>query len=126
MGRRIALLALVGGAAGSLAFFAVAASHTHPPPFLLALFVAWVVSPFAALGATHAASKRLSPKAQTALMALTIVLAIASSALYGVAALAMARPTPVFTATPPISWALLIVTIPTAAILSRRRSRQVG
>ena len=69
------------GAVGSLTLMLRAGTHT--PRLLLVIFVFWILAPFAALAWAQSASKRWSISARSMLDSVTIVLALASLALYG-------------------------------------------
>lgn len=120
--RTAARVALGIGAAGSLALMFRAGQSA--PRFLLVLFALWVVSPFVVLAIADALSTRWSTFTRGALHAMTILVTILSLAGYAVVALGPPRQknAPVFVLTPPLSWLLIGIALPTAAIISRRRS----
>jgi len=120
--RRAAMTALAAGAAGSLGFMLHAGRRTGAP-ILLPIFAIWVLSPFAALAAADARAKRWPLPARTTLYWTTLVVAVASLAIYGVADLGpLTRKTPVFVAVPPLSWAIPAIAVSIAALTSRRPS----
>src|SRR2546423_10095486 len=84
--RFTALIALVTGAAGSLGLWIHAAKH--PPPLLVVLFVVWVLSPFVILGIGHVVAKRWAPSTQAALYWVTLLVTVASIAIYAAEAVA--------------------------------------
>jgi hypothetical protein len=79
--RAAALIALPVGAVGTVVLFVRAADH--PPPLLVVLFILWLISPFALLGWMHLALTRWTAPTQTALHAVTLVIALVSLAIYG-------------------------------------------
>jgi hypothetical protein len=117
----VARIALVAGAVGSLGLMLRAGTRT--PRFLLACFVVWVLSPFAALAWATLASRRWSAPAWTMLHGLTLAVALGSLAFYwGV----IPRPPGtaaafVFVAVPGASWILLALALAAAAAMSRGR-----
>jgi hypothetical protein len=115
--RVAALVAVAAGAAGSLGFMLMAG---RPPLFLRVLFAIWVLSPFAALVAAHAASARWSRRTRTTLYSLMLAIALVSLGIYGTVALGPPRPQEafVFVVVPPASWLLIAVALPLAARLS--------
>ena len=121
--RAVALIAVVAGAGGSLGLMLRAGRRT--PRFLLVLFVVWVLSPFVALAWANMVSKRWSVPTRATLYCVTLVLALASLAIYG----ELVSPPPgsprafVFVAVPPASW-LLMATVPIAALISRTLSHR--
>ena len=56
--RGAALVAIVGGAAGSAGLMIYAAERVHAPRVLLAGFVLWVLSPFGLMALSDALSQR--------------------------------------------------------------------
>ncbi len=120
----VARVAMAPGAAGSVVFLLRAGRNT--PRFLLALFVIWVLSPFAALAWASMVSKRWAVPTRTALHCVALVITLGSLATY--AGLfpppAGSRPAFVFVAAPPGSWLLMAIVVPTVAWISRRRRRQ--
>jgi hypothetical protein len=121
--RLIALIALVIGAAGSMAFWIRAAQH--PPPLIVVLFVVWVLSPFVVLGIGHIIVKRWAPSTQAALYWVTLFVALASIVIYADDAVAhrTARPAFVYVAVPPASWLVSAVAIGFGAWIARRKQK---
>jgi hypothetical protein len=120
--RAVALVALVTGAVGSVGLMLRAGRST--PRLLLVLFVIWVLSPFVALAWANMASKRWSALTRATLYCATLVITLGSLAIYANPA---RRPTGsanafVFVAGPPASWLFMAIVVPTAALISRRRS----
>jgi hypothetical protein len=126
--RAAALIAIPIGAAGSVALFFRAADH--PPPILVVLFIAWLISPFALLGWMHVAAKRWAASTQTALHGVTLVIALASLAIYAnvIAVTRTGAPKAApFVVVAPASWLLIAVVVSVAAFASHKptgRSRQ--
>lgn len=118
--RVLARNAAIVGAAGSLGFMLRAGRHT--PRFLLMLFIIWVLSPFVVLLWANAASTRWPVLARKALYCVTIAVALASLAIYAYFVLETPRPTPAFVLVPPASGVLTAIVVPTAGLISRRRS----
>jgi hypothetical protein len=120
--RAPALFAVLAGAAGSLAFMLNAGRRT--PRFLLLIFVFWVLSPFAVLVWAHMTSKRWSAVTRSALYIVMLVVTLGSLAIYGRDAVRPRRAQAafVYVLVPPVSWLLIALVVPTAALISRRRS----
>jgi hypothetical protein len=124
--RPAALIAVLAGAAGSVALMLHAGRRKHSPPLLLALFAIWVFSPFVGLVFASIASKGWSVITRTALYGVMVVLTVGSLAIYGDVALGplSAKTVPVFVIVPPASWLLIAIVIPIAALVSRRLLRR--
>lgn len=122
--RAAALLALVGGAAGTVGLFLRAGQRT--PRSLLAIMAIWVLSPFVALVWAHVVSKRWSVLTRETLFGVMLVVALGSLALYGADALwpRKAQAGFVFVAVPPASCLLIAIVLPLTALISGRRSRR--
>ena len=123
--RVAALIALLAGAAGSVAFMLRAGQKT--PPLLLVTMIAWVLAPLVALAWATAMSARWSAPIRWTLCALSIALSITSVLIYG----EIVEVTPQgsanaarFVMTPAVSWLLILIAVATAAIVSRSRSRR--
>lgn len=122
--RAAAAIAVAVGAAGSLALVLHAGQRIDSPRLLMGLFAIWVSSPFLILGVAYVLSKRWSVLTRATLYGVMLVVTVASLAIYGVVALGPSRPkAPVFVLVPPISWLLMAIAGPTAALISRRLSR---
>jgi cation transport ATPase len=119
--RLTARVALALGAFGSIALWIHAAQH--PPPIIIAGFVVWVLSPFVLLGAAHVLSKRWAHSTQSALYAVTVLISIASIAVYADDAVAhrTAHPAFVYVAIAPVSWVVSVVAIGFGAWLAKRK-----
>ena len=122
--RTAALIALMAGAVGSMGLLLRAGQSS--PRLVLALIAAWVLSPFALLAWATVLSKRWSAPTQAALYGVMLVVTLGSLATYADDARGHRRPQAafVYVAVPPVSWALMAVVIPIAALVSGRRSRQ--
>lgn len=120
--RGAGLVAVLAGPAGSIALLFRASEH--PPPLLLALFVIWVLSPFAALGVAHLMSRRWSILTRTMLYAVMLVVSLGTLAVYGDDALGRrtAHAAFVYVLVPPVSLALIASALSIAGIISGRRS----
>ena len=123
--RTAAWTALTVGASGSVGLMLRAGQSA--PRLLQILFTGWVLSPFVVLAAAGVVSKRWSPLPRAALHIVTLVVALATLALYGYVALGPPREknAPVFVLTPPLSWLLIAIALSTAAFISKRRSRSM-
>jgi len=121
--RFTALIGLVMGAAGSLGLWIRAAQH--PPPLIIVLFVVWVLSPFVVLGIGHVVAKRWAPSTQAALYWVTLLVTVASIAIYADDAFGhrTAHPAFVYVAVPPASWLLSAVAIGFGVWISRRKQK---
>ena len=121
--RIAALIALLAGVAGSVAFMLRAGRRT--PTFLLIVMVAWVLAPLAALAWGTAVSRRWSVPIRWTLCALSLALPAASVAIYGdvfdVAPQGSANAFR-FVMTPAVSWLLIAIAVATAAVISRKRA----
>lgn len=122
--RTVARIAVVAGAVGSVSLMLRAGRRT--PRLLLVLFVIWVLSPFVALAWADIVSKRWSVLTRATLYCVTLVLTLGSLATYGGLVLPPAGSPRafVFVLVPPVSWALLTIVVPIAALLSRRLSQR--
>jgi hypothetical protein len=121
--RFTALIALVIGAAGSLGLWIHATQH--PPPLIIVLFVVWVLSPFVILGIGHVMVKRRAPSTQVALCWVTLLVAVASIAIYTDDAVShrTAHPAAVYVVVPPASWLVSIVAIGLGAWIATRKQQ---
>jgi hypothetical protein len=122
--RAVALVAVAAGAVGALGLMLRAGRST--PRLLLALFVVWVLSPFAALAWANMVSKRWSVLTRAALCCVTCVITLGSLAIYGRVVLPPAGSPRafVFVAVPPGSWLLMAIVVAIAASISRRRTHR--
>ncbi len=124
--RVAALIAVLAGAVGSVGLMLRAGQRT--PRLLLVLFVIWVLSPFVALVLAHVLSKRWSVLTRATLYSVMLVITLGSLAAYG-ADVAFGPPKAkaaafVFVVVPPVSWLLIAIVVPLAALISGSRSRR--
>ena len=121
--RKVALIALLAGAAGSVGLMLRAGQRT--PRLLLVIFAIWVLSPFVALVLAYVVSKRWSVLTRAALYIVMLVVTLGSLVIYGDDALGHRRAQAafVYVAVPPASWLLMAIAVPIAALISGRRSR---
>jgi hypothetical protein len=124
--RVTALIALVVGAVGSIGLWINAAKH--PPPLLIVLFVVWVLSPFVVLGIGHVAAKRWASSTQMALYWVTLLVTLASIAIYADDAVThrTAHRAAVYVVVPPASWAATAVAIGLGAWIAKRKQKLRG
>jgi hypothetical protein len=123
--RRAALIAVLGGAAGSLGLM-FRAGRRQNSKILLLLFAIWVLSPFIALVGANMVSKRWPILTRAALYSVMLVLTLGSLAIYGEVAFgyATAKVGFVFLVVPLASWLLIAIVVPIAALISSRVSRR--
>ena len=123
--RRTALILLVAGAFGSVGLMGFVGRHQRSV-LLMVVFTVWVLSPYATLAVAVALSSRWSAPIRRTLYALTIVVALASLAIYGIVAFGPSRPQPAFyfIVVPPACWLLIAIVIPIAAVVAGRRARR--
>jgi len=123
--RPAALIAVLAGAGGSIAFM-LRVGHRNNSRILLALFTVWVLSPFVALVWASAVSKRWQVLTRAALYTVMLVLTLASLALYGDVAFGppRAKPAFLFLVVPLASWLLIATVVPLAALISGRLPRR--
>jgi hypothetical protein len=119
--RATAQLAVLAGAAGSVALM-LYAGRRNDSRILLALFAIWVIAPFMALAWAAIASKRWSAPTRTTLYCVMLVVTLGSLAMYGNVAFGPPRAQGafVFVVVPPVSWLLMAIAVPLAALISRR------
>lgn len=121
--RTAALFAVLSGAVGSVGF-TLRAGQRNPSRFLIVLFVIWVLSPFVALVFLNFISKDWSVITRATVYSVTLVLSLASLAIYGRVALGppRAKTAFVFVVVPPLSWLVMPLAVSVAAFVSRKRS----
>lgn len=119
--RKVALVALVAGAVGSVGLM-LWVGRRNPSRVLLFLFVIWDLSPFVGLLLADMLSKRWSVITRVTLHILMLVLALSSLALYADVVL-RPRPQPafMFLVVPFGSWVLMMIVLAIAALISRTR-----
>src|SRR6185503_8090908 len=113
--RTFSKVAVIVGAAGSLVLLLREGIHT--PRFLLALFIVWVLSPFAMLVWANW-RRRWSPETRAMLYWLTLVLAAVSLLMYGglIPRPGGTKVAFVYLMVPLASWFLLILVLVVAAL----------
>ena len=121
--RRMAVMAVLAGAVGSLGLMFYKGRH-NDSVLLLVLFAGWVVSPFIALLVANVVSRRWSVLTRVTLFSLMLVITFGSLFSYSGALSPPGTKTAfVFLVVPPISWMLMAIVIPIAVSLARRLSR---
>ena len=124
--RAAALIAVLAGAAGSVGL-TLSVSQGRDLGFLAVLiFATWVFTPFAALAVAHVVARRWSVHTRTWLYRLMLVLTLGSLAMYVGDALRNpgTQDAFVFVVVPLVSWLLIALVMPIAALAAGRRSRQ--
>jgi hypothetical protein len=123
--RTAALISLAAGAAGSVGSM-LRAGHQNPSRVLVILFAIWVLSPFVALVFAILVSRDWSVLTRATLYSVVVFLTVSSLAIYADVAFGAPRTKTAFAfvAVPPASWLLIAITIPIAALISRRRSHR--
>ena len=121
--RASALVALLGGAAGSLALLLRAGQRQGTQRPLLLLMAVWVVAPYVGLGWAFVASKRWPSPNQRSLFIASLFIAFASLAVYALDALQPAKAPPGFrfVLVPAISWLMIIVIVAIASFSARKQ-----
>jgi hypothetical protein len=118
--RIAALVIALVGAVGSL-YFMFNAGRGQPSVLLLALFTAWVLSPFVGLFVANMISKRWAVLTRASLYGLIIVLALGSLVAYsGILSSPETKPAFVFLVVPLTSWFLMVTVILIASGISRK------
>jgi hypothetical protein len=112
---------VLAGAVGSLALMLYAGRH-QKSRILLLLFAAWVLSPFTAPVLTNVVSQRWSVLTRATLNITMLVVTLGSLAIYGDVAFGhtKAKIGSVFLIVPLLSWLLIAVAVPIAALVARR------
>ena len=122
--RKIALLMILIGAAGSL-YFVLRAGHRNHSILLVLLFIFWVLSPFMALLVASVVSNRWSAITRSALYVLIFLLPVGSLFFYsGTWVVSGTRPAFVFLVVPLVSWLLMGIVLPIASrikVIVRRK-----
>ena len=113
---------VLAGAVGSLGF-TLYTGRNNKSVLLIVLFFIWVLSPFIGLLVANVVTKRWSDLLRLTLYILMIFLTIGSLVAYsGVLNPTGAKPAGVFLIVPLISWLVIVIVIPLAAVRSRRLS----
>ena len=121
--RTVGLVTLAVGGAGSVGLM-VYAGH-NAPRLLIFLFAIWVGSPFLLLLLANMVSKRWSVLTRATLYSLMVAVTLGSLVAYTYRVLWPPKSTPafIFVLVPPLSWALILISILIAALVSRRLPR---
>ena len=116
-----ALVAALAGGVGSLGLL-LRAGRTAPLVVIM-LMAIWVLSPFIVLLAVRAVARRWPPLTRTTLAGITILLAVASVAIYANDGLRPEGKPPafLFVLVPPLSWALIAASVAIASLVARQR-----
>lgn len=93
--RPLAVIALPLGAFVSIAFM-LRVGQRNESRILMAFFTGWVLAPFVALAWSHVVAKRWSEPAKRWLAALTLIVVVCSTAIYGYVAFGQPRAKPAF------------------------------
>jgi uncharacterized membrane protein YfcA len=121
---RTAVVAAVVGAVGSVAL-TLYAGRNNDLPLLMVLMAGWVFAPFFGFALASRISQRWSERARAALDIGMLVIAVAALAIYARDALgpAHAKRATVYVAVPLVSWLVMLIVVPLAALISRRRTQ---
>jgi hypothetical protein len=122
---RVALIAMIVGAAGSVTLM-MYAGRRQESRILIVFFGIWVLSPFVAGVVASSVSKRWMVVARAALYMVIVVLTLGSLAIYGDVAFGYTKAKVgfIFLVVPLASWLLIAVAVATAAVISGRQSRR--
>src|SRR5689334_23343388 len=118
-----ARVSLLFGAVGSLALFLYAGRNKHPGILVVVLFAMWVVSPFLVLGIAEQVSNHWSDLTRRVLRVVTLLVTLASLAIYGMVALGPLSPrmVPIFVMVPPLSWLLIALALSSAGMITKQK-----
>lgn len=121
--RRVALIAMLGGSAGSIMFM-LHAARRQQSRILMLLFGIWVLSPFVAAVVASSVSKHWAVVTRATLYMVMIVVTLSSLAIYGDVALGYAKAKTgfIFLVVPLASWLLTAAAVGTAALIFGRQS----
>ncbi len=121
--RQSSFIALIAGAVAS--FVLLLMSRENAPIFLVALFVIWVLAPFALLAIAHRFDRRWHRATRNALYAITMVLTLASLAAYSYVNIWPPQSTRAFVwvLAPPLSVLLAIAVVGITALITRCSSK---
>jgi len=122
--RRAGPVAAVAGAVGSVAL-TLYAGRNNNLPLLMILMAGWVLAPFMGYALAKRFSDSWAPSTRAVLDGIIVLVAVASLILYARGALRppASKPAAVFVAVPIVAWLLLLIGVPLAALIARRRSR---
>lgn len=118
VGNGVARLVMVLGAVASVALTLYNGRH-NASHLLIAIFVVWVLAPFAALLFADMNAKVLPVR--RALDRATLLVAVVSPLIYAYAVFAARRPTPFFVMLPPLSLLGAAIVFAVATISGRNR-----
>jgi hypothetical protein len=123
--RSTALLAIVVGATASIGLLRHAPQH--PPRLLAILFVIWVGAPFALLAIANFFSPRWPAPVRQTLYLATLVISVASVAVYidNSVAHRTTHPGAIWVAVPPASIIVSAIAIGLAALRTRAREKSL-
>ena len=117
----IARVALIAGAAGSVALMVRAGSHQRSA-LLIFLFTGWVLSPFLALALANLRAPRLPPRMHGAIHGAMIGVAILSLGIYSMHAIrGVMKAGFVYLFVPTVCWVLILVVLGANALAAGRR-----
>ena len=120
--RTTALTVVLLGAVGSL-YFMFNVGSNQKSVLLLALFTAWVLSPFVGLFVATKISNRWTVVTRSSLYLLMILLSIGSLVAYsGALTPSGTKPAFIFLVIPFVSWLLIVIVIPIVRRWSRNRN----
>ena len=124
--RAAALIAVLAGAAGSVGLTLNTSRGRDLGLLAILVFAIWVFAPFVALVLAHALARRWLVHTRATLYCLMLVVALGSLAMYVGDALLNpgTQDAFVFVVVPLVSWLLIALVVPTAALISGRRSRR--
>ncbi len=119
--RRVALVAVLAGAGGSIALMLHAGRHQQSG-ILMLLFGIWVLAPFIGALIADSVSKRWTVGTRVALYVSMMVLTLGALAIYGGVAFEYldAKVGFIFLVVPFVSWLLFAVVVGTAALVRVR------
>ncbi len=123
--RAAARIAVVVGALGSVTLM-LYAGRSNRHSLVTVLFIIWVLAPFVALALARRMSEAWSSATRTTLQVVTLIVTVASLAIYSHRAMVPPRSTGafVFVVVPPLSVLLVLLALAIAALLSRGFSRK--
>lgn len=120
-------IVLAVGAFGSVGLMLKAGQRSDERA-LIALMAVWVAAPFLALLVASMRSSHWSSRTRAALKVLVLLVTLGSLTAYVADALwpRSAQPAFMFVMVPGVSWLLMLIVLPAAALLSARRTGPVG
>ena len=118
-------IAIIGGAAGSLALMLYSGrSNTHL--LITLLFIVWILAPFALLALAERRSGSWTPERRAVLQALAVSVGLGSLAIYGYRAAVPPQSTGafLFVLVPPVEVVVVLLVLGISLMSSRRPSRK--